>query len=117
MRSKYIWGGVLVAAGVLLICGWFLGWTADLIFKLWPALLILVGLSGAADKKRFGVWEIVLMVVGVLLLLRNLFNISLSSLIWGPVLGVIAIFAGVQILFGDRGKKNSKISVDGKEVK
>ena len=115
MKGKYIWGGAMILAGVLLIVGWFLNWSFAVIWKCWPVILILLGLSGAADHKKPGLWDILLIAAGILLLLRSLFGISISSIIWGPVLGAAVILAGIQLLFGDR-KTDGPIPTEGKEI-
>lgn len=114
--GRYIIGGVLVALGILLLLsnagilplnlgiGSFWGF----IGKLWPLILVAVGLAGlVAGGFRFRLWAVILLLLGVSFLLSNLDILDAGAFLW-PALIVIA---GVFILLGRRGRRRRRETV------
>ncbi len=105
-RGRFIIASVLIVLGVVFLIGNLdivdvdVG---DFIGDWWPAILILLGVSGLARSRAAPMGQIVLIAVGVVLLLTTL-DIVDSGLLWP----VIIIGIGVWILLGGRGVRRPR---------
>ncbi len=119
-------GAGLVALGVLFALNGLgvthLPWGTAL-DRYWPGLLVLWGLieavGGLAEAARFRRvrwWPILVAAVGALLLADNLHFLSATAgLIWALAWAALAVFVGVEILFGSLSIGDTRYRVSGKQ--
>lgn len=108
--GRYIFGIILIVLG--------LGFLLDqvniiefnqIIGTYWPSMIILLGLAGLFDRKSNKLWNLIIVLVGVLLQLNRIGYIDYNAfqLFWPLVL----ILIGINIIFFSGNKSNN----DGKE--
>ena len=107
-------GAALVALGVLLALNalgvMHLAWNVAL-GRYWPALLVLWGLLktvgdliDARGRRRVPWWPLLVAAVGAFLLAQSIHLLSATAgLIWALAFAALAVYVGLEILFGGRG--------------
>ena len=107
-NTRFIIGGILIGLGVLLLLGNTgtvnLDWGWDFVRTWWPILLIVWGLWGlVSDGLRFRLWPVILLLLGI--------GFQLSALaLWqwdfAVVWPVFIVIVGLAILLGRRRRRH-----------
>lgn len=97
--SRVIWGIVLIGLGVLVALGAFGVIEFELFFKGWWTLFIIIPAFIGIITERQKTFSVVTMCVGIILLLyfRDVIN---SKGLYGLLITVVIVTAGVKLLFG-----------------
>jgi predicted membrane protein len=90
-----IWGGAILAVGVILLLDHLGVVSADHLWRFWPMLLIIGGASSLAEPGRRA-WGILLIVVGVLFQLDTLRVIRFS---WADLWPIVIIAVGLMMIW------------------
>ncbi len=111
-----IFGGILIALGTVFLAGTIFGMDAgDLLRTWWPVILIVLGLKGFFGRGHGTFWPIFVVLIGVLLLVRNLGVIDHG--IWGYIWPIGLVLLGLHILSGPwRSCKQGEGPIEGAET-
>jgi len=96
-RSRLLFGGAVVAVGLVLLGGALDVWDAgDVISTWWPLVLVAAGALAWVANPRHPIGPIIVMLVGAALLVDRLDIVSVDAAVVWPV---VIIAAGLAVLF------------------